>query len=117
MCSVIDVTDIRQKSPILLTYIGDEAYKTYENVVDQNTEATLDDVIQAFDKHFKTQLNASHDTFLFRQIKPLHDEDAHQSYIRIKEQTVKCEFHGIDLAIKQQKVLVINNNKLRRYSF
>ena len=69
MCSVIDVTDIRQKSPILLTYIGDEAYKTYENVVDQNTEATLDDVIQAFDKHFKTQLNASHDTFLFRQIK------------------------------------------------
>ena len=101
MCSVIDVTDNRQKSPILLTYIGDEAYKIYENIVDQNTEATLDDVIQTFDKHFKAQLNASHDTFLFRQIKQLHDENAHQSYIRIKEQTVKCQFHGIDLAIKQ----------------
>ena len=64
-----------------------------------------------------THLHFSCETFLFHQMKQLHDQRGHEFNIRLKEQAVNCEFHDVDLTIKQQIVLATNNNKLQCYSF
>lgn len=86
------LTDNKHKLSMLLTYTatGHDTYKTYENIVDQHAEATLDYVIQEFDTHFKQQLNVSYKTFLIRQMKQLHDKTVHQFYIRLREHAGKC---------------------------
>ena len=116
LCNAIGVTDQKQKLSMLLTYIGDETYEIYENITPA-TELTLAEVFTLFDEHFRPQLNVSYETYLFHQMKQRSDETIHQYYIRLKEQAVKCNFHCVDTAIKQQIELSTNNNKLRKYSF
>ena len=116
LCTAIGVTDAKQKLSMLLTYIGDESYDIYEQIMPA-PEHTLEEVFTAFDNYFKPQVNTSYESYLFHQLKQRTDETISQYYIRLKEQATKCEFHNVDIAIKQQIELSTNNNKLRRYSF
>ena len=116
LCSAVGVTDDAQKLSMLLTYIGDDAYDIYEQIMPAGRH-TLTEVFTAFDNHFKPQANSSYETYLFHQIRQRTDETIHQYYIRLKEHAGKCDFHDLNLAIKQQIELHTNNNKLRRYSF
>ena len=116
LCTAIGVTDDKQKRAMLLTYIGDDAYDIYVNIK-PNADPKFGDVIQAFDKHFEPLVNTSYETFLFRKMKQLENETLNQFYIRLREQAIKCDFHDIDLEIKQQIELSTTDNKLRKFSF
>ena len=110
LCSAVGVTDDAQKLSMLLTYIGDDAYDIYEQIMPAGRH-TLTEVFTAFDNHFKPQANSSYETYLFHQIRQRTDETIHQYYIRLKEHAGKCDFHDLNLAIKQQIELHTNNNK------
>ena len=111
------VTDDKQKLSLLLTLCGDEAYEIYENISEQQDDETFDQVIQAFENHFKPQVNLSYEIFLFRKMTQREDETTQQYYVRLHEQALKCEFADKDKEIKQQIELTTNSSKLRKYSF
>lgn len=111
------VTDDKQKLSLLLTLIGDDAYEIYENILPQDTDHTFQQVIDAFNNHFKPQVNTSYETFLFRKMLQRTEESTQQYYVRLHEQAMKCDFTNIDTEIKQQIELSTNSSKLRKYSF
>ena len=117
LCDSLVVTDNKQKLSMLLTLCGDEAYEIYENIVPQDQDKTFAEVVQAFENHFKPQVNLSYETFLFRKMTQRDDETTQQYYVRLHEQALKCEFADKDKEIKQQIELSTNSSKLRKYSF
>ena len=117
LCNSLVVTEDKQKVSLLLTLVGDEAYEIYENIVPQDAEKSFQDVIEAFENHFKPQVNVSYETFLFRKMAQRADETTQQYYVRLHDQAVKCDFTNTDKEIKQQIELSTNNSKLRKYSF
>lgn len=119
LCDALVVTESKQKLSMLLTYIGDDAYEIYENIVpqDANPAYSFDQVIEAFNNHFKPQVNTSYETYLFRKMNQRSDETLQQYYIRLHEQAMKCQFSAKDTEIKQQIELSTTSTKLRRYSF
>ena len=116
LCSAVGVVDDGQQVAMLVTYIGDEMYDIYENIITAATPA-FNDVVTAFETHFAPTVNPAYETYVFRQIRQNPEESIHQFYIRLKEQGQKCDFHNLEHEIKQQIELTTNNNKLRRYSF
>ena len=117
LCTAIGVKNDKQKLSILLTYVGDDTYEIYENLIPAEEEQTFQQVLQLFENHFKPQLNISYESYLFHKMHQRNEETLHQYYIRLKEQAVKCNFHSVDRAIKQQIELSTCNNKLRKWSF
>ena len=116
LCSAVGVVDDGQKVAMLVTYIGDEMYDIYKNIITAATPA-FNDVVTAFETHFAPTVNPAYETYVFRQIRQNPEESIHQFFIRLKEQGQKCDFHNLEHEIKQQIELTTNNNKLRRYSF
>ena len=116
MCKAIGVTDDGQKLSMLLTYIGDEMYEIYENIITVE-EPTLAQVNETFEAHFAPTSNPAYECCLFTQLKQRQDETIHQFYIRLKEQGQKCGFTDLNPEIKQYVELATCGNKLRRYSF
>ena len=55
----LNVTDDRQKKALLLNYIGEEAYKVYENLTSGAEEEMYETVITLFDGHFAPKSNIS----------------------------------------------------------
>ena len=117
LCTAIGVTDDTQKLSMLLTYVGDDTYEIYENIIPTEGTLTLNEVLERFDNHFQPQVNISYEAYLFHQMKQRSEETLHQYYIRLREQSAKCNFANTDIAIKQQIELSTSSNKLRRYSF
>ena len=117
LCSSLVVTDDKQKLSLLLTLVGDEAYEIYENIMPDPEGKTFADTVQAFEEHFKPQVNTSYETFLFRKLVQREDETIQQYYVRLHEQAVKCDFADKDKEIKQQIELSTSSTKLRKYSF
>ena len=48
----LKVTDDRQKKALLLHYIGEEAYKVYENLTSGAEDETYKAVVTLLDEHF-----------------------------------------------------------------
>lgn len=117
LCNSMVVTDDSQKRSLLLTLCGDETYEIYENISDQGDDETFDEVVAVFENHFKPQVNRSYETFLFRKMSQRMEETIQQYYVRLLEQSSKCEFNDKDMEIKQQIELSTINSKLRKYSF
>ena len=65
MCKAIDVNDDGQKLSMLLTYIGDEMYEIYKNIITAE-EPTLAQVNAAFEAHFAPASNPAYKCYLFR---------------------------------------------------
>ena len=105
LCKAISVTDDSQKLSMLLTYIGDEMYEIYENIIT---------VMEPFEAHFAPTSSPAYECYLFRQLKQRQDEIIREFYIRLKEQ---CGFTDLNREIKQQVELATCSNKLGRYSF
>ena len=59
LCTAIGVTDAKQKLSMLLTFVGDETYEIYENIM-PNAEHNYAEALAALDKHFKPQVNVSY---------------------------------------------------------
>ena len=55
----LNVTDDRQKKALLLNYIGQEAYKVYENLTSGAEDEMYETVITLFDGHFAPKSNIS----------------------------------------------------------
>ena len=55
----LNVTDDRQKKTLLLNYIGEEAYKVYENLTSGAEDDMYETVITLFDGHFAPKSNIS----------------------------------------------------------
>ena len=55
----LNVTDDRQKKALLLNYIGEEAYKVYENLTSGAEDEMYETVITLFDGHFAPKSNIS----------------------------------------------------------
>ena len=55
----LNVTDDRQKKTLLLNYIGEEAYKVYENLTSGAEDEMYETVITLFDGHFAPKSNIS----------------------------------------------------------
>ena len=89
---------------MLLTFVGDETYEIYENIMPPG-DHNYADVLAEFDSHFKPQVNVSYETYLFHQMQQRVDESIHQYYIRLKEQGSKCTFTNVDTAIKQHRTV------------
>ena len=117
MCKAIGVTNDAQKLSMLLTYIGDEMYEIYENIINVE-EPTLAQVSAAFEvAHFAPTSNPAYQCYLFCQLKQRQNETIHEFYIRLKEQGQNCGFADLNREIKQQAELATSSNKLRNYSF
>ena len=114
LCSAVGVTDNKQKLSMFLTYLGDEAYDIYENLITPG-DKTFEEVIIVLDTYFKHKSNISYETYVFRQLKQNTEETLNQFYLRLKEQAAKCDFTNIDREIKQQIEVHATNGKLRRY--
>ena len=76
LCKAIDVTDDGQKLSMLLTYIGDEMYEIYENIITVE-KPTLAQVNAAFEAHFAPTSNPAYQCYLFHQLKQRQDETIH----------------------------------------
>ena len=79
-CKAIGVTDDRQKLSMSLTYIGDEMYEIYENIITVE-EPTLAQVNAALGAHFALTSNPAYECYLFRQSKQRQDKTIHEFYI------------------------------------
>ena len=55
----LNVRDDRQKKALLLNYIGEEAYKVYENLTSGAEDDMYETVITLFDGHFAPKSNIS----------------------------------------------------------
>jgi len=99
LCTAIGVTDENQKLAMLLTLVGEETYEVYENVK-PNDDPSLLEAIEALDNHFNPQVNHSYEVYLFRNMKQRESETLNEYYIRLKEQSSKCDFTDTDLNIK-----------------
>ena len=55
----LNVTDDRQKKALLLNYVGEEAYKVYENLTSGAEDDMYETVITLFDGHFAPKSNIS----------------------------------------------------------
>ena len=105
LCKAIGVTDDGQKHSMLFTYIEDEMYEIYENIIPVE-EPTFTQVNAAFEAQFAPTSNPAYECYLFHQLKQQQDETIHGFYIRLKEQ-----------GQEEQTELATCSNKLRRYSF
>ena len=92
----MNVQDGAQKKALLLNYLGDEAYNVYENLSTGRPDETYDAVIALLDRHFPPQNNITYERHVFQNVQQNVDESIHQTYIRVKEQAVKCDF-GVTL--------------------
>ena len=117
LCKALKVTDDKQKVAMLLNYVGDDVYDIYENIMKPEAEDSYEDVTKALEKHFAPTINQSYETYLFRSMKQKAEETMQQFYIRLKEQSTKCNFTDDSKEIKQQIELNTINNKLRQFSF
>ena len=113
----LNVTDDKQKKPLLLNQIGEEAYEVYENLTTGAEDESYKDVITSLDGHFAPKSNISYERYLFRNFKQNSDERIQQFYIRVKQRALKCEFGDTNNETKQQLILVTSSSKLRRYCF
>ena len=112
----LNVQDGVQKKPLLLNYLDDEAYDVYENSSTVRPAKTYDAVIALLDRHFLPKNNITYERYVFQNVRQNVDENIYQFYIRVKERAVKCDFDAtLDTEIKQQIILVTNNNKLQLY--
>ena len=112
----LNVQDGVQKKPLLLNYLDDEAYDVYENSFTVRPAKTHDAVIALLDRHFLPQNNITYERYVFQNVQQNVDENIYQFYICAKERVVKCDFDAtLDTEIKQQIILVTNNNKLQLY--
>ena len=68
LCKAVGVTDNGKKLSMLLTYIGDEMYEIYENIITAE-EPTLAEVNVAFEAHFAPTSNPAYECYLFHQLK------------------------------------------------
>ena len=59
-----------------LTYIGDEMYEIYENIITVE-KPTLAQVNAAFEAHFAPTSNPAYQCYLFHQLKQRQDETIH----------------------------------------
>ena len=59
LVNALNVTDDRQKKALLLNYIGEEAYKVYENLTSGAEDDMYETVITLFDGHFAPKSNIS----------------------------------------------------------
>ena len=116
LCAAIGVTEQQQKLSMFLTYVGDEVYEVYENVLTEE-ETTYDQVMGKLDEYFKPKINISYETYLFRLLKQNEEESLQQFHVRLKEQATKCNFHDSEREIKQQIELFTKEPKLRLYAF
>ena len=101
---------------MFLTYVGDEVYDVYENVVTEE-ETAYDQVMRKLDEYFKPKINISYETYLFRLLKQNEEESLQQFHVRLKEQATKCNFFDSESEIKQQIELFTKEPKLRLYAF
>lgn len=118
LCVALNITDDKQKLALLLNYIGEEAYDIYDNLLVRDSDETLNNAIDIFDKHFNPKKNVEYEVYLFRKLKQNEGETIHQFYVRVKQQANRCDFNTrIEQEIKQQLILSRCNNKLRKYAF
>ena len=89
--TAIGVTDDGQNLLMLLTYIGNEMYDVYGNIVTLE-KPTLTQVNADFQEHFATTSNSAYKCYLFRKLKQQHDKTIHEFYIHFKEQGQKYGF-------------------------
>ena len=68
LCKAIVVTNDGQKFSLLLTYIGDEMYEIYENIITVE-EPLLTQVNAALKTHFAPTSNPVYECYLFCQLK------------------------------------------------
>ena len=68
LCKAIGVTDDDQKHSMLFTYIEDEMYEIYENIITVE-EPTFTQVNAAFEAQFAPISNPAYECYLFRQLK------------------------------------------------
>ena len=113
----LNVTDDRQKKALWLNYIGEEAYRVYENLTFGTEDEKYEAVITLLDGHFAPKSNISYERYLFWNFKQNSDERIQQFYIRVKQQALKCDFGDTNSEIKQQLILATNSHKLRRCCF
>ena len=103
LCTALGVIDDSQKFSMLFTYIGDDGYEIYENILpstNADTPHTYNGVIEAFTNLFKPQVNTSYETYLFRKMNKQTNETIQQYYVHLHEQAAKCQFPDVDFAIK-----------------
>ena len=97
----LNVTNDSQKLALLLNYVGEECYDTYDNLLIRRTQESYSNAIRLFDGRFKPKSNISCEI-----------ETISKFFIRVKQQAVKCHFgENLNNEIKKQKfslVLVIN---------
>ena len=68
LCVALNITDDKQKLALLLNYIGEEAYDTYDNLLNSGTEKTFASALQLLDNHFNPCKNVEYEIFKFRQM-------------------------------------------------
>ena len=116
LCNVLGVTKNKQKVSTILNYVGEGTFGIYKNILPAS-EYTYEQVINALDEHFEPKVNRSYETYLFQLMKQRTDETVQQYYVRLKEQSIKCNITDVDREIKQYLELNSTNNKFRRLSF
>ena len=82
LCSAVGVTDNKQKLSMILTYLGDEAYDIYENLITPG-DKTFDEVVTVLDTYFKPKSNINYETYVFRQLKQNTEETLNLHLSRI----------------------------------
>ena len=92
LCIALNVQDQKQKLAMLLTYVGEEVYDIFDSCLNVHAEITYDDALKLPDGHFNPRVNTSYEVYLFRNLKQNTDESIQQFYIRIKQQSSKCDF-------------------------
>lgn len=112
VCIVLNIRDCKLK---FLTYISDECFNVYENLIVPR-RAPFEEALGILDEHFKSRSKISFKIHTFHNIKQHRDEKISDFYIRLKHEASKCEFTNMVNKIKQQIILTTNTSKVRRYS-
>ena len=88
--SAIGAPDAGQNLSRLLTYIGDELYEIYENIVTA-AKPTLVQVNVTFEAHFAHTSIFPYECYLFRELKQRHDAKIHNFIYVSKNKVINMD--------------------------
>lgn len=105
------------KSSILLSIIGDDALKIYNNLKFEEDKNKMDYeiIMQKFDDHFKSTRNVTYERHLFF-LRNQHEGETVEAYANeLRQLSTSCEFDSLcDSLIKDRLILGILDSSVKR---
>ena len=109
-----DETNKQQRRALLLYTAGREVREIFQGLTDTGTAKEYDKAVRKLNTHFTVKTNATFQRHKFRRLAQTSEETVAQFVSRLRKNTDGCEFHDVNISIRDQVVEKCRSEKLQR---